>query len=120
MYVITVGDIAHARGVHYTTVNGWIRMWGADSDHPFPVPVARVQTATKNGGWFTPSDVDVWVNGLAAAQKRKRQAGRRPVIAMIDPQPLNDALERIRVLRLELAEARTRVSGRVIEWDGDF
>ena len=43
MYVWTSGDIAKEYEVARGTVSYWIKVWGPDSDHPFPEPVAKVQ-----------------------------------------------------------------------------
>ncbi len=128
MYVVTVGEIAQRERVHYSTVGGWVRTWDAGSDHSFPEPVARVQTPTSHGGWtrhqlaYSPQDVTAWLDGLAEAQKRRRVTNRqaRPVVAMVDQRPLQDALVKIRELRAELAQMQTRVGGSSIDWDNDF
>ena len=83
MYVWTSGDIAKEYEVVRGTVGYWIKVWGPDSDHPFPEPVAKVQVKnTSNAGWtlkqlaYNPREVRAWYSGLEAAKGRRMTAAQ--------------------------------------------
>ena len=83
MYVWTMGDIVQEYGVVNSTVSYWIKVWGPDSDHPFPEPVATVQVKTSSqSGWtrrqlaYNPRQVRAWHAGLKAAQSRRMTAAQ--------------------------------------------
>jgi len=83
MYVWTLGDIVQEYGVVNSTVSYWIKVWGPDSDHPFPEPVATVQVKTSSqSGWtrrqlaYNPRQVRAWHAGLKAAQSRRMTAAQ--------------------------------------------
>ena len=83
MYVWTMGDIVQEYGVVSGTVSYWLKVWGPDSDHPFPEPVAKVQVKnTSNAGWslkqlaYNPREVRAWYSGLEAAKSRRMTAAQ--------------------------------------------
>ena len=83
MYVWTKGDIAQEYGVVNGTVSYWLKVWGPDTDHPFPEPVATVQVKTSSqSGWtrrqlaYYPREVRAWHAGLTAAQSRRMTAAQ--------------------------------------------
>jgi hypothetical protein len=83
MYVWTQGEIAREYGVANGTVSYWLKVWGPDTDHPFPKPVAKVQTRTNSkSGWtlkslaFNPREVRAWHVGLQAAKSRRMTAAQ--------------------------------------------
>ena len=83
MYVWTMGDIVQEYGVVNSTVSYWIKVWGPDSDHPFPEPVATGQVKNSSqAGWtrrqlaYNPRQVRAWHAGLKAAQSRRMTAAQ--------------------------------------------
>ena len=83
MYVWTNGDIAKEYEVVHGTVGYWTKVWGPDSDHPFPEPVAIVQVKnTSKAGWtrkskaYNPREVRAWHAGLEAAKSRRMTAAQ--------------------------------------------
>ena len=83
MYVWTNGDIAKEYEVARGTIGYWIKVWGPDSDHPFPEPVAIVQSVnTSKAGWtrrskaYNPREVRAWHAGLEAAKSRRMTAAQ--------------------------------------------
>ena len=83
MYVWTMGDIVQEYGVVNSTGSYWLKVWGPDSDHPFPEPVATVQVKTSSqSGWtrrqmaYYPREVRAWHAGLKAAQSRRMTAAQ--------------------------------------------
>ena len=83
MYVWTSGDIAQEYGVVNGTVSYWLKVWGPDTDHPFPEPVATVQVKTNSrSGWtrkqmaYYPREVRAWHAGLKAAQSKRMTAAQ--------------------------------------------
>ena len=83
MYVWTSGDIAQEYGIARGTVSYWTKVWGPDTDHPFPEPVATVQVKnTSNAGWsrkqqaYNPREVRAWHAGLEAAKSRRMTAAQ--------------------------------------------
>ena len=83
MYVWTQGDIAKEYEVANGTVSYWVKVWGPDTDHPFPEPVAMVQVKnTSNAGWtlkqlaYNPREVRAWYSRLAAAKSRRMTAAQ--------------------------------------------
>ena len=83
MYVWTKGDIAQEYGVVNGTVSYWLKVWGPDTDHPFPEPVATVQVKTNSrSGWtrkqsaYNPRQVRAWHAGLKAAQSKRMTAAQ--------------------------------------------
>ena len=83
MYVWTKGDIAQEYGVVNGTVSYWLKVWGPDTDHPFPEPVATVQVKTSSqSGWtrrqlaYNPRQVRAWHAGLKAAQSKRMTAAQ--------------------------------------------
>lgn len=83
MYVWTMGDIVQEYGVVNSTVSYWLKVWGPDSDHPFPEPVATVQVKNSSqAGWtrrqlaYNPRQVRAWHAGLKAAQSRRMTAAQ--------------------------------------------
>ena len=83
MYVWTMGDIVQEYGVVNSTVSYWLKVWGPDTDHPFPEPVATVQVKTNSqSGWtrkqmvYNPRQVRAWHAGLKAAQSRRMTAAQ--------------------------------------------
>ena len=83
MYVWTMGDIVQEYGVVNSTVSYWLKVWGPDSDHPFPEPVATVQVKTSSqSGWtrrqlaYNPRQERAWHAGLKAAQSRRMTAAQ--------------------------------------------
>lgn len=100
MYVWTKKDIAEVLGRSPSTPYNWVKVWGPDSHHPFPEPVARVQTRTDNRAkWsqrqdaYDPVEIRDWVANLRAAKalrmseshrlphKRNRTVAGMPVVA---------------------------------------
>ncbi len=87
MYVWTSGDIAQEYEVVSGTVSYWLKVWGPDSDHPFPKPVATVQvktlTTADKVGWtrkqlaYNPREVRAWHADLAEAQSRRMSAAHK-------------------------------------------
>jgi len=78
-----MGDIVQEYGVVNSTVSYWLKVWGPDSDHPFPEPVATVQVKTSSqSGWtrrqlaYNPRQVRAWHAGLKAAQSRRMTAAQ--------------------------------------------
>jgi len=78
MYTWTRKEIAEAFDVSPATPHYWIHNWGPETDHPFPAPVATMQTKNKsNAGWtrkvmvYDPGTVQVWFSGLSAAKTRR-------------------------------------------------
>tara|TARA_R110000824_G_scaffold1031_1_gene5681 strand:+ start:998 stop:1378 length:381 start_codon:yes stop_codon:yes gene_type:complete len=72
MYVWTRKEIAEAFEVANGTVSYWTKVWGPETDHPFPVPVAKL--AMPKGPHqkvYDPGSVQVWFNGLSAAKARR-------------------------------------------------
>ncbi len=83
MYVWTQGEIAREYGVAGGTVSYWVKVWGPDTDHPFPEPVAKVQhRSNSKSGWtlksmgFNPREVRAWHAGLEAAKSRRMTAAQ--------------------------------------------
>ena len=83
MYVWTKGDIVQEYGVAQGTISYWVKVWGPDTDHPFPEPVATVQVKnTSNAGWsrkqqaYNPREVRAWHAGLEAAKSRRMTAAQ--------------------------------------------
>ena len=83
MYVWTKGDIVQEYGVAQGTISYWVKVWGPDTDHPFPEPVAKVQAKnTSNAGWslkqlaYNPREVRAWHAGLEAAKSRRMTAAQ--------------------------------------------
>ena len=83
MYVWTTGDIVQEYGIVRGTVSYWVKVWGPDTDHPFPEPVAMVQVKnTSNAGWtlkqlaYNPREVRAWYSRLAAAKSRRMTAAQ--------------------------------------------
>ena len=83
MYVWTKGDIVREYGVAQGTISYWVKVWGPDTDHPFPEPVAMVQVKnTSNAGWsrkqlaYNPREVRAWYSRLAAAKSRRMTAAQ--------------------------------------------
>ena len=83
MYVWTMGDIVQEYGVVNSTVSYWLKVWGPDSDPPFPEPVATVQVKNSSqAGWtrrqlaYNPRQVRAWHAGLKAAQSRRMTAAQ--------------------------------------------
>ena len=101
MYVWTKKDIAKVFGKSPSTPYNWAKVWGPDSHHPFPEPVARVQTRviSNRAGWsqrqdaYDPVEIRDWVANLRAAKalrmseshrlphKRNRMVAGVPVVA---------------------------------------
>ena len=84
MYVWTRKDIAAEFGVSITVPHSWINAWGPESEHPFPDPVARVQTKSNNtANWtmrqyaYNPREVRAWHADLAEAQSRRMSAAHK-------------------------------------------
>ncbi len=120
MYVWTKKDIAKVFGKSPSTPYNWAKVWGPDSHHPFPEPVARVQTPIigNNAGWsqrqdaYDPVEIRDWVANLRAAKalrmseshrlpyKRNRTVAGMPVVAR--QEAVADMQEALRVLRDDL------------------
>ena len=120
MYVWTKKDIAKVFGKSPSTPHHWAKVWGPDSHHPFPEPVARVQTPVvgNNAGWsqkqdaYDPVEIRDWVANLRAAKalrmseshrlpyKRNRTVAGMPVVAR--QEAVADMQEALRVLRDDL------------------
>ena len=86
MYTWTRKEIAEAFDVSPATPHYWIHEWGPESDHPFPAPVAIMQTKNKsNAGWtrktkvFDPGSVQVWFSGLSDAKTRRMSKAQKGV-----------------------------------------
>jgi len=83
MYVWTRGEIAEAFGVSVGTVSYWTKVWGSETDHPFPQPIAVLALPRKrHQKVFDPGTMQVWWADLPEAKHRrmsKAQTGvRRP------------------------------------------
>lgn len=83
MYVWTRGEIAEAFGVSVGTVSYWTKVWGSETDHPFPEPIAVLALPRKRHQQvFDPGAMQVWWADLSEAKHRrmsKAQTGvRRP------------------------------------------
>ena len=83
MYVWTLGDIAQEYEVAHSSVYGWTKVWGPETDHPFPEPAAMVQSVnTSKAGWtrkskaYNPREVRAWHAGLKEAQSRRMTAAQ--------------------------------------------
>ena len=120
MYVWTKKDIAKVFGKSPSTPYNWADVWGPDSHHPFPEPVARVQTrvSSNRAGWsqrqdaYDPVEIRDWVANLRAAKalrmseshrlpyKRNRTVAGMPVVAR--QEAVADMQEALRVLRDDL------------------
>ena len=120
MYVWTKKDIAKVFGKSPSTPYNWAKVWGPDSHHPFPEPVARVQTPVvgNNAGWsqkqdaYDPVEIRDWVANLRAAKalrmseshrlpyKRNRTVAGMPVVAR--QEAVADMQEALRALRDDL------------------
>lgn len=120
MYVWTKKDIAKVFGKSPSTPHNWANVWGPDSHHPFPEPVARVQTrvSSNRAGWsqrqdaYDPVEIRDWVANLRAAKalrfseshrlplKRNRTVAGMPVVAR--QEAVADMQEALRVLRDDL------------------
>ena len=120
MYVWTKKDIAKVFGKSPSTPYNWAKVWGPDSHHPFPEPVARVQTRVigNRAEWsqrqdaYDPVEIRDWVANLRAAKalrmseshrlpyKRNRTVAGMPVVAR--QEAVADMQEALRVLRDDL------------------
>ena len=83
MYMWTKGDIVQEYEVAQGTISYWVKVWGPDTDHPFPEPVAMVQVKnTSNAGWtlkqwaYNPREGRAWYSGLEAAKSRRMTAAQ--------------------------------------------
>ena len=83
MYMWTKGDIVREYEVAQGTISYWVKVWGPDTDHPFPEPVATVQVKpSSQSGWtrrqlaYNPRQVRAWHAGLKAAQSRRMTAAQ--------------------------------------------
>ena len=126
MYVWTVKEIAKALGVSVTTPHNWVRVWGSDSHHPFPTPVARVQTPVigNRAGWtqkqaaYDPMEVREWFADLSEAQtQRMSESHRLPhkrnresvVIAQAAVADMREALDGMKEIRDDLEALKVLV-----------
>ena len=120
MYVWTKKDIAKVFGKSPSTPYNWADVWGPDSHHPFPEPVARVQTrvSSNRAEWsqrhpaYDPVEIRDWVANLRAAKalrmseshrlphKRNRTVAGMPVVAR--QEAVADMQEALRALRDDL------------------
>ena len=72
MYVWTRKEIAQAFEVSPGTISYWTKVWGPETDHPFPAPVAKLAFARgPHQDVFDPGSVQVWVSDLPAAKTRR-------------------------------------------------
>ncbi len=89
MYVWTRKEAAEALEVSNGTISYWTKVWGPETDHPFPEPVAILALPRgRHQEVFDPGSVQVWFSDLPAAKHRrmsKAQSGaprsRRPTAA---------------------------------------
>ena len=85
MYVWTKKEIAKALGVSRSLPSVWVNAWGSDSHHPFPTPVARVQTPVigNRAGWtqkqnaYDPMEIREWFADLSEAQTQRMSESHR-------------------------------------------
>ena len=85
MYVWTKTEVAKALGVSASLPANWVRVWGSDSHHPFPTPVARVQARVigNRAGWtvkqdaYDPMEVREWFADLSEAQTQRMSETHR-------------------------------------------
>ena len=72
MYTWTRKEIAEAFEVSVGTVSYWTKVWGPESDHSFPLPVAKLATGTgPHQRVYDPGSVQVWWTDLPAAKTRR-------------------------------------------------
>ena len=87
MYVWTRKEIAQAFEVSNGTVSYWTKVWGPETDHPFPAPVAKLaplavdgqSRATRMQKVFDPGSVQVWFSGLSAAKSRRMSKAQKGI-----------------------------------------
>jgi len=79
MYTWTRTEIAEAFEVSQGTVSYWTKVWGPETDHPFPAPVAKLAMLDPDGRGrqaphrkvYDPGSVQVWWADLPAAKHRR-------------------------------------------------
>jgi hypothetical protein len=119
MYTWTRKEIAEAFEVSVGTVSYWTKVWGPESDHSFPLPVAKLATGTgPHQRVYDPGSVQVWWTDLPAAKTRrmsKAQTGVprprkkrevRPVVLTYSTSEMREALDMLVATRNELAALR--------------
>ena len=126
MYTWTVKEIAKALGVSTVTPYNWAKVWGSDSHHPFPTPVARIQTRVigNRAGWtqrqpaYDPMEIREWFADLPEAKtQRMSEAHRLPhrrnresiVIAQAAVADMREALAGMKEIRDDLEALKVLV-----------
>ncbi len=72
MYVWTRKEISQAFEVSNGTISYWTKVWGPETDHPFPEPVARMALPRgRHYSVYDPGSVQVWWADLPAAKHRR-------------------------------------------------
>jgi len=80
MYVWTRKEIAEAFKVSNGTVSYWTKVWGPETDHPFPAPVAKLAFARgPHRQVFDPGTVQVWFSDLPAAKSRRMSKAQKGI-----------------------------------------
>ena len=119
-------EIAALFNVHYSTVGNWRRRWTGDTEHPFPLPTAKMSLwILRRGGemgWGKPflcynrDDMLEWHHGLRAAKSRGHSRVMRTVRARPGiPMYPDRALAEIRKLRAEVNGLKVLVQGKPID-----
>ena len=122
-------EIAALFNVHYTTVGNWRRRWTGDTEHPFPLPTAKMSLwiLRRSGemGWGKPflcynrDDMLDWHTGLGAAKSRGRSLAMRKANKLTGrpgiPMYPDRALAEIRKLRAEVNGLKVLVQGKPID-----
>ena len=80
MYVWTRGEIAEAFGVSVGTVSYWTKVWGSETDHPFPEPIAVLALPRRRHQQvFDPGTMQVWWADLSEAKHRRMSTAQTGV-----------------------------------------
>ena len=110
MYVWTRKEIAEAFDVSVATPSNWIACYGPDSNHPFPVPIARLQVdVSGRNNWgmhqlvFDPGAVQQWFTGLADAKSERMSIAQRKSQTPTTTDNLQIAVEAVAELRSAMA-----------------
>ena len=116
MYTWTRKEVAEAFEVSRSTVCYWTQAWGPESDHPFPLPVAKLALGKgPHQRVYDPGSVQVWWTDLPAAKARRMSKAQkgvprprknrevRPVVLTYSTSEMREALDMLVATRNELA-----------------
>jgi len=86
MYTWTRKEVAEAFEVSHPTVSYWTKVWGPETDHPFPAPVAKLVLGKgPHQKVYDPGAVQVWFSGLSVAKTRRMSKAQTGVSRPREP-----------------------------------